>query len=102
MINLVDMSAAAKSVRAAKSVCAAKSIRAAKNPDYRARQSAEKRYELQDDGTYKRETPCGCNACRDAAAPFEVAATLQEGVQHELAALRNRRETWKNFSKEVS
>ena len=48
------------------------------------------------DGTWT-PMPCSCAECLQAA-PATRFATLEEGVQHELAALHARRATWRNLA----
>ena len=49
------------------------------------------------DGTWT-PVPCSCAECLRAPAPAAKFFTVEEGVQHELGALRARRDTWKNLA----
>ena len=49
------------------------------------------------DGTWT-PVPCPCAHCLRAPAPAARFATAEEGVQHELGALRARRDSWKNLA----
>ena len=44
--------------------------------------------------------PCSCAECLRAQAPVAKFATAEEGVMHELAALKARRGTWRNLASE--
>ena len=51
------------------------------------------------DGTWT-PVPCACAECLKAKTPAARFTTAEEGVQHELAALRARRGTWRNLAPE--